>query len=322
MRAPDFWRTDNGIARLLEPVGQIVAAVTARKIANAKPVRVSAPVICVGNLTTGGTGKTPIAADIAARLRARDLFPTILLRGYGGRLAGPVRVASDHTVDDVGDEALLHARKTPTWVSRNRAKGAEAAIQDGADAIVMDDGFQNPGLAKDFSLVVVDGLSGFGNGRVIPAGPLREPVARGLARADAIVIMGDDPRNLAGRLSAHAPVLRAHLVPGPEARTLKGQRVVAFAGIGAPEKFFETLHALGARIVAAHPFEDHYAFEGSDIQPILDEAFSIGAIPITTEKDAIRLPSDQRQQVNVLSVGVEWQDPKALDALLDKALKR
>ena len=322
MRAPEFWRTDNGIARLLEPFGQIVAAITARKIARAKPVRVSVPVICVGNLTTGGTGKTPVAADIAARLRAYGRSPAILLRGYGGNLKGPVRVNSDHTVDDVGDEALLHARTTPTWVSRNRVRGAEAAMQNGADAIVMDDGHQNPSLAKDLSLVVIDGMTGFGNGRVIPAGPLREPVSRGLARADAIVIMGDDPRDLAGRLSSYAPILRAQLVPSAEARALKGQRVVAFAGIGVPEKFFATLNALGARVIARHPFEDHYAFEGSDIQPILDEAFSVGAIPITTEKDAIRLPADQRQQVNVLSVGVEWEKPAALEALLDKAIKR
>lgn len=322
MRAPEFWRTNNGLARLLEPFGQIVAAVTARKIANARPVRVSAPVICVGNLTTGGTGKTPIVADIASRLRAYGRTPAILLRGYGGSITGPVRVNGDHTVDDVGDEALLHARTTATWVSRNRVRGAEAALQSNVDTIVMDDGHQNTGLAKDLSLVVVDGMSGFGNGRVIPAGPLREPVSRGLARADAIVIMGDDPRDLAGRLSSYAPVLRAHLVPSAEARALKGQRVVAFAGIGVPEKFFATLNTLGARVVARHPFDDHYAFEGSDIQPILDEAFSVGAIPITTEKDAIRLPVDQRQQVNVLSVGVEWEKPEALEALLDKALKR
>ena len=322
MRAPEFWRTNNGIARLLEPFGQIVAAVTARKIARSNPVRIAVPVICIGNLTTGGTGKTPVAADIAARLRARDLFPAVLLRGYGGRLAGPVRITSDYTVDDVGDEALLHARKTPTWVSRDRVRGAEMAAKDGAEIIIMDDGHQNPSVAKDLSLVVIDGIAGFGNGRVIPAGPLREPVAQGLARAHAIVIMGDDPRDLGGRLSSYAPVLRAHLTPGPEAKALKGQRVVAFAGIGVPEKFFAALSALGARVIARHPFDDHYAFEGSDIQPILDEAFSIGAIPVTTEKDAIRLPADQRQQVNVLSVGVEWENPAALEVLLDKALKR
>ena len=322
MRAPDFWRTDNGIARLLEPFGQIVAAVTARKIARAKPVGVAAPVICVGNLTTGGAGKTPAAADIAARLRAVGREPAILLRGYGGRLAGPVRVGRDHTVDDVGDEALLHARTTPTFVSRNRVLGAEAVVESGADVIVMDDGHQNPSLVKDLSIVVIDGTAGFGNGRVIPAGPLREPVARGLARAQAIVIMGDDPRNLAGKLSSYAPVLRARLAPSPEARALKGQRVVAFAGIGAPEKFFATLSALGARVVARHPFDDHYAFDGADIQPILDEAFAVDAIPVTTDKDAIRLPADQRQQVNVLSVGVEWENPAALEELLDKAVKR
>ncbi len=322
MRAPDFWRTNNGIARLLEPVGQIVAIITARRIARARPVRVDVPVICVGNLSVGGTGKTPVAASITARLRERGLEPAVLLRGYGGRMKGPVRVVRDHTIHDVGDEALLHARKTPTWVARNRVLGAEAAVKGGANAIVMDDGHQNPGLAKNLSLIVVDGTAGFGNGRVIPAGPLREPLSAGIARADAIVIMGDDPRGLAQHLARYAPILRARLTAGPEGRALKGQRVVAFAGIGAPEKFLHTLTDLGARVIAFHPFEDHYEFEGSDIQPMLDEAFSVGAIPITTEKDAIRLPADQRQQVNVLPVSVEWEDPAALDALLDKALAR
>jgi tetraacyldisaccharide 4'-kinase len=320
MRAPEFWSTDNGLARLLEPVGQIVGAVTARKLARAKPVRVAAPVICVGNLTAGGTGKTPVAASLAALLRARGKTPAIVLRGYGGRLRGPVRIASGHTVEDVGDEALLHARATPTWVARRRDLGAAAAVTNGADVIVLDDGHQNGDLTKDLSLVVVDGMAGFGNGRLIPAGPLREPVAVGLARADAIIVMGDDPRDLAGKLGRFAPVLRARLVPGPEHQALANRRVVAFAGLGDPEKFFRSLSAAGARVVARHPFDDHYAFTGADIQPILDEAFALDAIPVTTEKDAIRLPADQRQQVNVVPVTLGWEDETAIGRLIDEAL--
>ena len=323
MRAPEFWQTENGLARLLSPIGAIVGAVTAGRIARAKPVRVGVPVVCVGNLTTGGTGKTPVAASIAARLRTRGFAPAILLRGYGGKKQPvPVRVdLSHHTVTDVGDEALLHARTFPAFVSPARDRAALAAIADGATALVMDDGHQNPGLAKDLSLVVVDGISGFGNGHIIPAGPLREDITAGLARADAVVLMGDDPRDLASKLAERLPVLRARLVAGPEYSSLARQRVVAFAGIGDPGRFFRTLTAAGAQVVAKRVFDDHHEFDAADIQPILDEAYELDALPVTTAKDAVRLSPDQRQQVNVVSVAVEWDDPAALDRVLGHAFR-
>ena len=327
MRPPKFWDSDNGLARLLAPVGAIVGAITARRIARAQPVRVGIPVICVGNLTVGGTGKTPVAAAIAARLEARGLRPAILLRGYGGRRqAEPLRVdLSRHTVTDVGDEALLHARAFPVFVCAARDRAALAAIAAGANVLVMDDGHQNPGLAKDLSLVVVDGVAGFGNGRITPAGPLREDISAGLNRADAVILMGDDPRDLASKLAAkfagRLPVMRAHLVPGPEYRGLTGQKVVAFAGIGDPGRFFRALSAAGARVVAKHVFDDHHEFDAADIQPILDEAYELDALPVTTAKDAVRLSPDQRQQVNVLTVTAVLDDPAMMDRLLDGVLK-
>lgn len=322
MRAPDFWQTENGLARLLTPFGLMYGAVTANRIARTQPVRVGVPVICVGNLTAGGTGKTPVAESIAQLLARKDRAPAVLLRGYGGRKhAAPLRVdRSVHTITDVGDEALLHAAAFPTFVSPDRVQAALMAIAQGATALVMDDGHQNPGLAKDLSLVVVDGIQGFGNGRIMPAGPLRENITAGLRRADAVVVMGDDPRDLAGKLSERLPVLRAHLALGPEFRQLSRQRVVAFAGIGQPEKFFRSLSAAGAQVVARRVFDDHHEFDAADIQPILDEAFDLGAIPVTTAKDAVRLSPDQRQQVNVVTVKVEWEDLSALDQLLDRVL--
>lgn len=323
MRAPEFWQSDNPLARLLEPVGQIVGGIAARRALRAPLVKADVPVICVGNLTTGGTGKTPIVGSIVRRLAAQGRTPAVVMRGYGGSVKGPVRVdARIHTVDDVGDEALLHSRRGAVWVSRERAQAAAPAVADGADVLVMDDGHQHSSLAKDLSLIVIDGRTGFGNGRLFPAGPLREPIRGGLARAQAAVIMGEDRLGIAQDLAEYLPVLRARLVPGPERLRLKGQRVVGFAGIGDPEKFYHSLRDIGARVNAFHPFDDHYAFDVADIQPILDEAFAIGAIPVTTEKDAVRLEPDQRQQVDVLTVDVEWERPEALDALLDKVLTK
>ncbi|EKV32497.1 Tetraacyldisaccharide 4'-kinase [Caenispirillum salinarum AK4] len=313
MRAPEFWRTQNGIVRLLEPAGLLYAAAGRLRRARTTPHRAGIPVACVGNIVAGGAGKTPVCLSLADALTGAHF----LTRGYGGSETGPLAVDLDrHTPEDVGDEALLLADRAPTWVARRRPEGAAAAEEAGARCLIMDDGHQNPTLAKDLSLVVVDGGYGFGNRRVLPAGPLREPLAEGLARADGVVLMGDDTARVARRLPPDLPVLRARLEPGRAALRLRGQLVVAFAGIGRPDKFFATLVALGARVVAAHPFADHFPYRHDDIQPILDEAFQLGAIPVTTAKDAVRLPPDQRQQVDVVPVTVRWEDPPALRALL------
>lgn len=313
MRAPDFWRTQNGIARLLEPAGLLYAAAGRLRRARAKPYRAGIPVVCVGNIVVGGTGKTPVCLSLAEMLVGAHF----LTRGYGGVEAGPLAVdISSDTPEDVGDEALLLAARAHTWVARRRPEGAFRAEEEGARCLIMDDGHQNPTIEKNLSLVVVDGGYGFGNRRVLPAGPLREPLAEGLERADAVVLMGEDTAGAAKHLPPEKPVLRARLEPGREAQRLRGQNVVAFAGIGRPDKFFATLAALGARVVAVHPFADHFPYRHDDIQPILDEAFQLGALPVTTAKDAVRLPPDQRQQVDVVSVAVRWEDPAALRALL------
>lgn len=313
MRAPEFWQTETGLTRLLEPAALLYAAAGRWRRARTVPAEAGVPVVCVGNITAGGAGKTPVCLALAALIDGAHF----LTRGYGGSEAGPLRVEPDrHTADEVGDEALLLAARAPTWVARRRPDGARAAVAAGAAAIIMDDGHQNPTLAKTLSLVVVDGGYGFGNRRVIPAGPLREPLAEGLARADAVVLVGDDTTGVARRLPKGLPVLRARLVAGPEAAALAGRRVVAFAGIGRPEKFFATLRGAGALLAAVHPFADHHPYRHDDVQPILDEAFALGAVPVTTAKDAVRLPPDQRQQVDVVSVAVAWDDPAALRALL------
>lgn len=318
MRTPGFWyRPAGAAAALLAPLG-VVYGLGGRllRMASATPVRAGVPVVCVGNLVAGGAGKTPVALAVMDALARRGVAAHFLTRGHGGRERGPLSVDPDrHDAAAVGDESLILARRAPCWLARDRAAGAAAAVAAGAQAIVMDDGFQNPGLAKDLSLVVADGGVGFGNGRLIPAGPLREPVARGLARADALVILGRDEAQVADSAGA-LPILRARLEPAPEAQDLRGRTVLAFAGIGRPDKFFETLRRLGAVVAGTVPFPDHHPYGPDEAMRLLELAHAAGAIPVTTEKDSVRLPPEVRDRVQVVRVSVSWENPSLLDGLL------
>ncbi|MHA1112924.1 MAG: tetraacyldisaccharide 4'-kinase [Alphaproteobacteria bacterium] len=323
MRAPDFWHApDRPLARALAPLGWAYAAAGGLRRRWAHPFRADIPVICVGNLTTGGAGKTPTALALAAYLGAAGRRPHFLTRGYGGRLAGPVRVdPARHDARQVGDEALLLAAAAPCWVARDRPAGARAAIAAGAEILIMDDGFQNPSLAKDLAVIVVDGGYGFGNGRCLPAGPLREPVAAGLARADAVVLIGADTAGTGAELASGPPIYRARLAPGPEAETLAGRRVLAFAGIGRPEKFFATLSEIGCEIVGARAFPDHHAYDASEIMALCEAAEAAKALPVTTEKDFVRLPQAARPMLRTLSVSLDWADADAPARLLAPILE-
>jgi len=317
MTPPAFWRTGGPLARLLEPLGALVSLAGWVRRVTATPWVAPVPVICVGNVTVGGTGKTPVALWLGRFLAAEGLSPAYLSRGYGGSAQGPLRVDPEaHEADFVGDEPLLLAGVAPTWIGADRVASAKAAVAAGADCLILDDGFQNPRLAKTVSLVVVDAVVGFGNGKVMPAGPCREPVRAGLSRADAVVLIGADARGLATRLQRLLPVFAARLVPRADAAKFKDREVVAFAGIGRPEKFFETLAELGAKVVRRFAFTDHHPYSQADIQPILDDAYRRHAVPVTTEKDAMRLPPDQRQQVDVVGIDVAWTDPEPLARML------
>ncbi|ALG69756.1 tetraacyldisaccharide 4'-kinase [Azospirillum thiophilum] len=326
MKTPAFWYRPPGLASaLLAPLGALYGLAGRRRIAGTVPRRVGAPVVCVGNLVAGGAGKTPVGLALIAALRDRGVRVHALTRGHGGRQAGPLPVEpARHTPADVGDEALLLAEAAPCWVARDRVAGAERAVAAGAGIIVMDDGFQNPALHKDLALIVADGAVGFGNGRLVPAGPLRERVADGLARADALVILGEDRHGLAA-LAGGRPVLHGRLEPDPQAAAgLAGHEVLAFAGIGRPEKFFATLEALGARVVERVSFADHHPYRPAEVAALIDRAAALGALPVTTAKDAVRLPPDLRGQVRVLPVSVRWapEGAEVLAALLDPLLLR
>ena len=328
MRTPAFWYRPAGVAAwALAPVGALYGMAGRVRMARGTPYKAGVPVLCVGNLVAGGAGKTPACIAVGDALRARGVAAQFLTRGHGGRERGPLAVdLARHGAEDVGDEALLLAAHGECWVARDRAEGARAAQAAGAKAIVMDDGFQNPGLAKDLSLIVVDGAVGFGNGRLVPAGPLREPVARGLARADAVVVMGEDRAGvemLVGGISWGAlPVLHARLEPAESARDLAGRAVLAFAGIGRPEKFFATLESLGARFVERVGFADHHPYRPEEIMALVERAAGLGAVPVTTAKDAARLPESLRALVRVVPVRAVWQDADVLDRLLDRLFAR
>jgi tetraacyldisaccharide 4'-kinase len=328
MRAPDFWGPRAGpggrlAACALAPLSGAFGLAGCARQCLTRPWQSEVPVICVGNLTAGGAGKTPCVLSIVERLAARSIDAHILIRGYGGRARGPLRVDPErHDAREVGDEALLLAAQAPTWVGAKRCATARAAIAAGAQILVMDDGFQNPSLAKDLSLIVVDGGYGFGNGRVMPAGPLREPVVRGLARAQAVVVMGEDATGIADGLGNRLAMLHARLAPEPGGPVLDGQAVVAFAGIGRPDKFFETLGDGGARVVARHAFADHHPYKKYELTRMVNEAEAAGARMVTTEKDAVRLPATWRERIDVVRVRVEWADSDALDALLDPVVER
>lgn len=328
MKAPGFWyRPPRLKARLLSPLGVVYGVATRLRLRWTKPRHVAVPVVCIGNLVVGGAGKTPIAISVARRLAAQGRSPQFLTRGYGGRLPGPLAVdLARHDARAVGDEAMLLAAHFTTWVGGNRVASAEAAVRDGADVLVMDDGFQNPALYKDVSLIAIDGGAGLGNGRVFPAGPLRETSSDGLARADAVVLMGEDSSGIGGHLEylparGGKPILRARLEPEPGSSDIRGQSVVAFAGIGRPGKFFATLERMGARLVARFSFPDHHIFDPDELMQMAELADEADAVLVTTAKDYARLPDEARPMVQVIAVKVVWEDPAALDSVLAPAAR-
>jgi len=321
MQAPEFWQSGKGgaLAVALSPLGWLYGLATKAKLATTKAWASPVPVICVGNLIAGGAGKTPVAIDLAKRLQAKGKDVHFLSRGYGGHEKGPLRVEPEtHDFTHVGDEPLLLATHAPTWVSRERRAGCEAAAKAGADIIIMDDGFQNPYVAKDFSIIVIDGGFGFGNKKLIPAGPLRETIAGGLARAQAVIVVGGDRTDSMELVSKHGHVpLSAQLSPGPLPEDISGKPVVAFTGIGRPDKFFETVSSLGCIVDAQIPFADHHPYSEADITHLLGTAKKTNARLLSTEKDAQRLPASFLREVTIIQISLKWENEDAIETLLN-----
>ncbi len=322
MKAPEFWQRRQGglTAMVLSPLGGLYGLAGNLRRTFTTPWQPAVPVICIGNVVAGGAGKTPVAFEIARRLQGLGKSVSFLSRGYGGSETGPHKVDPEvDRADQVGDEPLLLSRCAPTWVSHDRVAGVKAASGD-TDVIIMDDGYQNPSVAKACSLLVVDGRYGFGNGHLIPAGPLRESPERAVARADGVVIVGPDDAGVGevvSGLSLTLPQLRATIVPGPEIEKLDGQKVTAFAGIGQPEKFFKTLTDAGCDVVSSRAYPDHHPYTLTDLDHLRSLAGDAESLLVTTEKDRVRIPPTQGDGIEVLTITLQWEDEAALNSLLN-----
>lgn len=320
MRAPDFWREDGATARLLSPLGELYGAIARKRLAREAP-RANLPTIVVGGLTAGGDGKTPLAIALARRLEAAGERPALLTRGYGRRRGGTSSFVVDmtrHGADEIGDEALLLARAAPTIVGADRHASADLAQRIGATVVVLDDGFHSRRIAPDLTLIVIDSDHGAGNSRCIPAGPLRAPLDAQLAAADILVVIGDGARGRDIAASANKPVIAAHLTPDSgAAEAMKRARVVAFAGIARPEKFFSLLEASGAEVAARVSFADHRRFTQRDCATLSKLRQEQGARLVTTEKDAARMGGQLATLgVDTLPVTLVFDDAVVLDAAL------
>ena len=333
LEAPAFWYRDgSALASAFAPLGRLYGRIVEARAARIEPYRSLLPVICVGNFTAGGAGKTPAVIAIAKLLASGGARPYVLTRGYGGANKGPVRVGEGMDAAQVGDEPLLLAQAAPTIVAADRVAGAKAIEATDATAILMDDGFQNPSLAKELSLIVVDAGAGIGNGLVMPAGPLRAPLAAQIARADALLVVGEGSKaaSLAEAFArAGKPVLTARIVPDCDPRWLGVLPVIAFAGIGRPEKAFATLRANGAGLIATHAFPDHHRYTEREARRLLDEAQAKGAMLVTTAKDWARLPdaegtaqSELKHRSRPFPIALKFDDEAAVTELLATALKQ
>jgi tetraacyldisaccharide 4'-kinase len=336
LKTPKFWYEKSTDAQkqcikkcvlpcLLQPLSLLYQLGHKTKLFITKTHKAPIPIICVGNVTTGGSGKTPVCIALCDLVNKYALFsnPYFLTRGYGGNDSGPRRIEDHDTAQNIGDEPLLLASHSDTMVSVNRPYGARKAHELGADLVIMDDGLQNSSLHKDLSFLVLDGTLGLGNKKTLPAGPLREPFTTALNRSDALVIIGEDTYGIRSLITVGIPIFEAHITPDLKKQALPNTgSYIAFAGLGTPNKFFNTLRTNGLELTDMIEFADHHLYTKTDIQRLLDRAKNSNANLITTEKDYVRLPKEMQKQVYMYPITLKWNDESALVHFIAEKIKR
>jgi len=324
LKAPKFWylKRDSLLSNTLYPFSLLFRLGTKIKNLISIERKTKLPIICIGNIVIGGAGKTPVALKIGSMLKKAGYNPHFVSKGYGGIEKNNTLVKDWHSPKSVGDEPLLLSEIAPTWIGLDRNKSFKLANDHGADCIVMDDGFQNPTLQKDFSIVVINGEQGFGNKRVIPSGPLRESIKRGLSRTHLVIVIGSTSEKIKKTIPIEIPIIEAKFEINKENKIFKGQNITAFAGIAYPEKFFQSLEEQGAKIVKKMSYPDHYIYNENDLLSLAEMANKTKSILVSTRKDYIRIPKSYRSLINTLEGEIIFNDEDSLVKMLSKVIEK
>ncbi len=323
LKAPRFWykKNDTYLSNTLYPLSLLFRFGTKLRNIVSRKVSSELPVICIGNIVVGGAGKTPVAIKLGSILKKNGYNPHFVSKGYGGIESNNTLIKEWHSAKSVGDESLLLSEIAPTWIGANRNKSFDLAKENGADCIIMDDGFQNPTLQKDFSIIVVNGEQGFGNKRVIPSGPLRESISRGISRANLIIVIGEIAKDVKKKISSTVPLIHANFKISRDNKIYKNQKVTAFAGIAYPEKFYNSLKDQGAILEKKIDYPDHHIFDENDMLNLAEIANITKSILVTTKKDFVRIPKLYRSLVSTLDGEIEFEDEKLLIEILGNIIE-
>ena len=323
LKAPRFWykKNDTYLSNTLYPLSLLFRFGTKIRNILSRKRTSKLPIICIGNIVVGGAGKTPVAIKLGSLLMKNGYNPHFVSKGYGGIETNNILVKEWHSAQSVGDESLLLSEIAPTWIGKDRNKSFILAQENGADCIILDDGFQNPSLQKDFSIIVINGEQGFGNKRVIPSGPLRESISRGISRANLIIVIGEITNDVKRKIPSTIPLIHAKFEISKENKIYKNQKVTAFAGIAYPDKFYNSLSEQGAVIEKQISYPDHHIFDENDMLNLAEMANITKSILVTTKKDYVRIPKSYRSLVSTLNGEIIFEDENLLIEILSNLLE-
>ena len=323
LKAPKFWylKKDTFLSRSLYPFSLLFRLGTKFRNIASHTNKFAFPVICIGNIVVGGAGKTPVAIKIGELLKIAGYNPHFISKGYAGVIKKSTLVETWHSPQSVGDEPLLLSEIAPTWIGKDRNNSIKLAKNMGADCIIMDDGFQNPTIHKDFSIIVINASQEFGNKRVMPSGPLRESIVRGLSRTNLIIVIGEIKNSLQKNIPDHIPVIQAKFKINNENKIFKGQKITAFAGIAYPEKFFTSLREQGAKIIKEITYPDHHIYNENDLLSLAEIANKTQSILVSTQKDFVRVPKSYRSLVNTLEGKIYFEKEDIIKEILTNVIE-